>query len=170
MKRKTTILLSLMIFSVCLRVTAQVSNKLSLYILLSPECPLSQNYTKTLNQLNSEYQGSVVFTGVVPGKTYSSKEVKRYLSEYKVNFKVVRDRSKHLTEKLHATVTPEVILMDKNENILYRGAIDDWAVSLGKKKISPTIPYLKNAIEQAVNGEQVIVKSTKPVGCLINDY
>lgn len=170
MKRKTTILLGLLFFSVCLRLNAQVSNKLSLYIFLSPECPLSQNYTKTLNELNTQYRDKVVFTGIVPGKTYSSKEVKHFLGEYKVNFKVIRDKSKHLTEKLHGTVTPEVVLMDHNKTILYRGAIDDWAVSLGKKKISPTNPYLKNAIEQALNGERVIVQSTKPVGCLINDF
>lgn len=165
------VFIGLLLAGICNALHAQVDNtKLSVYIFLSPECPLSQNYTKTLNGLNDEYGNHVRFIGVIPGRTYSPAEIKKYVSEYKVRFKIIRDKKRALVSKMNATVTPEVILVNEQKAVLYQGAIDDWAISLGKKKLSPTTPYLKNAIEQALHGKEIVVRSTKPVGCLIDDY
>lgn len=166
MKKWITILFT----CVCTSVHTQVNNKLSVYIFLSPECPLCQNYARTLNTLNKEFNEQVKFIGVIPGKTYNNTEINKYIADYKIRFDIINDTALRLVEKMKATVTPEAILVDQTQAILYRGAIDDWAISPGKKKLSPTIAYLKNAIEQTLSGNDVIINSTKPVGCLIDEF
>src|SRR5690348_6313652 len=51
------------------------SGKPSLFIFLSPECPLCKNYSSTLNTLYQQFSNDIYFYGVIPGKTYSIKEV-----------------------------------------------------------------------------------------------
>jgi hypothetical protein len=69
-----------------------------------------------------------------------------------------------------ATVTPEAILMDENGQVVYRGAIDDWVVELGKKKLKATNEYLRQAVFQYLHQQPVAIKRVVPKGCLINEY
>ncbi|RYY31650.1 MAG: redoxin domain-containing protein [Chitinophagaceae bacterium] len=143
---------------------------LNVLVFLSPECPLSINYTKPLNELASDYAGKVKFIGIVPGKSYSATTVQEFVSEYKVGFDVYIDKEKRFTKAAKATITPEVVVFSTAGNIIYRGAIDDWAIAVGKKKQKAFNKYLNNAIQAFLLGKEISVKSTKPVGCLINDY
>ena len=52
--------------------------------------------------------------------------------------------------------------------ITYSGLIDNWATSLGQKRLVITEKYLEQAIKDQLNGKQTF-KKTIPVGCLIND-
>jgi hypothetical protein len=74
-----------------------------------------------------------------------------------------------LTRYLQATVTPQVVLIDSVGNLVYKGAIDDWIVGLGKKKEKITMHYAADAIKQYLQLMPVTVKSTKAYGCKIND-
>ena len=142
---------------------------LNLLVFLSPECPLSINYTKTLNSLAEQFSGKANIIGIIPGRSYSLGQADSFARDYKLRFPVFIDTDKKITGLVKATITPEVILFDRKGEIIYRGAIDDWAVDLGKKKISATDPYLGNAITAHLAGNQVVLKRTRPVGCLIND-
>jgi thiol-disulfide isomerase/thioredoxin len=51
-------------------------NKASVLFFLSPECPLCQNYSLTINQLQKKYKGSgIQLYAVFPGKYYPEKEI-----------------------------------------------------------------------------------------------
>jgi len=47
--------------------------------------------------------------------------------------------------------------------------VDDWMKELGIKKIQATRFYLKDAIEQSMQGKSVTITKTEAKGCLIND-
>lgn len=146
------------------------SKKLYAFVFLSPECPLCQNYTVTLNKLSRLFSpGSVQFYGIISGKSYSPGEVADFLKSYRVIFPLLIDRDKKLTAYLSATVTPEVKLLDANGALIYSGEIDNWAVSLGQQRAVVTENYLQNAIAERLEGYPVKVAHTQPVGCLIND-
>ena len=142
----------------------------SLFIFLSPECPLSQNYLPLFNRLKKTYSDRVTFYGIIPGKAYSSKVVRTFAATYNIQFPLLVDSSKSFTNYMHATVTPEVILINDKNVLIYRGAIDDLAMGLGKRRIKTTNEYLKNAIVQSLENKTVDLKRTRAVGCKINDY
>ena len=141
-----------------------------LFLFLSTECPLCQNYTSALNALYKQYKNQVVFYGILPGNTYTSSDVKTFISTYQISFPLLIDDSEKLTRYLQTTVTPEALLLDANANLLYKGAIDNWLVSLGKKRIQATEHYLQDALNNTIHHTNIKIKRTKAIGCKLNDF
>ena len=142
-------------------------NNAIIIVFLSPECPLCKNYLPGLVNLQKANK-NISFYGVVPGKSYSLKEIGQLAEEYKINFPLLNDRDKILSKFLKATTTPQVFLVNKLGGITYSGLIDNWAVSLGQQRVVVTEKYLEQAIKDLVNNKNTF-KETQPVGCLIND-
>lgn len=149
---------------------AQPGKGLRAFVFLSPECPLCQNYTRTLNQLEQQYAGKLSFYGIIPGKTYKQEDVAAFQAKYHIGFSLAMDRDLHLVHELHATTTPEVLLVAADNTVLYQGAIDNWYKSLGRAGSKPTQHYLQDAIDAVLRHETPQVRKTAPVGCLINDF
>lgn len=141
-----------------------------LLVFLSPECPLSQNYSVVLQQLSNEFEDIIQVYGIVPGSTVTKKEIQHFANKYKILFPIYSDKSMTTIKAVHATTTPEVVLLDMEGHLVYRGAIDDWAVDLGKKKSKASNEYLRNALLQVRSGLPVQIVMKEPVGCLINDF
>ncbi len=133
---------------------------------LSPECPLCQNYAVAMRDLDKKYP-EVEFIGIFPGKEYSEKEVKKYLIKFGLDMNCFFDPEFELTNMLEAEITPEAFLLNANGEVLYSGAIDNWAISLGQKRTVITDRYLENAIEASIDNREVTTKSSKAVGCFI---
>ena len=142
-------------------------SKAVVLVFLSPECPLCKNYLPGLIKLQNANK-SINFYGIIPGVSYSLKEINELKNEYGINFSLLTDRDKQLSKYLGATTTPEVFLINKMGAITYSGLIDNWATSLGQKRLVITEKYLEQAIKDQLNGKQIF-KKTIPVGCLIND-
>lgn len=147
------------------------SNKLSCFIFLSPECPLCKNYAPLINELQKKHAITVSFYLIVPGMSYSMGEIKSFSKEYLKNAVVYRDATFDLSRYLQATVTPEVVLIESERGRpVYRGALDNWVVSLGKQRKGATEHYLSDAIESYLHHRFPAVAFKEPVGCLINDF
>lgn len=145
------------------------TRQLSCFLFLSPECPLSINYTSVIRQIEAQYKKSVNFYIIIPGKDYSLMLVKRFAAKYLADENVFRDKDLKVSALLKATITPEVVVLDNSDGQqVYRGAIDNWAVSLGKQRSKITEHYLADAIEGFIN-HKVIAANTKAVGCFINN-
>ncbi|MDQ2753344.1 MAG: hypothetical protein M3R72_10020, partial [Bacteroidota bacterium] len=143
---------------------------LLLLIYLSPDCSLSKNYTLTLNKLFQQYGGQVQFYGCIPGSSYKYEEIQSFITTYKMLFPFVIDENKKLTSYVAATVTPEVILVNREGKRIYTGAIDDWAQGWGQQKIIVSKHYLQDAIVASLSNKKIPVKETTAYGCFINDY
>lgn len=81
----------------------------------------------------------------------------------------MRDRAHELVTKTGATITPEAVVLDAREQVVYRGRIDDRFVELGRERASPTTRDLRNAIAAALAGRRVSPARTQAVGCFIAD-
>ncbi|MGE9314332.1 redoxin domain-containing protein [Niabella sp. CJ426] len=145
------------------------TNHLKLFIFLSPECPLSQKYVFSLNQIYKLYKKQVYFIGVFPGKGYKNKYYRAFKTKYNIQFNLINDPQMKLVSALNASKTPEVFLLDSANKILYQGAIDDWAISLGKNKLQPTKNYLQDAISNSIRGSLINPKFVEAVGCYIEN-
>jgi len=146
--------------------TAQDSMPLTVYFVLATSCPISQQYTSEIKRLNQLYsKKSVNFCLVFPSK--NKKAVKNFMTTYGLNMAVKIDKRFNLVNELHATVTPEVFLLNEKKEILYHGAIDNWYYALGKNRLEITEHYFEDALIAAINNQPIIKPFFEPVGCFI---
>ena len=137
-------------------------------VFLLPDCPACQSYSKTLNQLASDYsKKNFTFYGVFPGTYNSLDEMLEFRESYKINFPLLRDPEKILVRQLKATTVPQAFVLNKNGEVVYSGRIDDWMYALGKKRSIITKYDLKNAMNELVANKAISNPVTVPIGCII---
>lgn len=79
------------------------------------------------------------------------------------DFYYALDEQARLAEAFGATRTPDIFLFNSDMELVYTGAIDDDA----KSAENVEDPYLKNAINNLVAGNEIDPKITKALGCTI---
>jgi peroxiredoxin len=142
-------------------------NRASIFVFLDPVCPLSQNYTRNLQDFQDRYgSDGVRVIGIFPGDIKAA-AVRAFMKRYRCTFPVALDPDFAMTDFFDATVTPEVIMTAPGGEILYRGAIDNWAIDLGKKRQRASAYYLQDALNDVLSGKPVRLAETEPVGCYI---
>jgi hypothetical protein len=140
----------------------------NVFIFLSPECPLSQSYVLTINELSKQYKkNDISFYGVFSGKLYTKEQISDFQKKFEVEFPLSRDTDYVLTRRLNATVTPQAFVVDDKNNVLYSGRIDNWAYEVSKKRKLITEHNLQDALESIINHTDIRVKKTEAVGCFI---
>ena len=151
--------------------SAGAGSQLLLFVFVSPECPICQAYLPSLNGLARQYQRTVKTMGIIPGRTYSNADGKAFIKKYKTGFPLLLDKKKQLTNYLQASITPEVVLLNDQFELIYRGAIDNSVKQLGGvKNLHPTEKYLEDAINKYLQHSSIALKRVKAVGCRINDF
>ena len=144
------------------------NDSLTAYLFLSESCPICQSSTLEIKRLQTENAGKPVkILAVFPNRTSSEETVKRFLRKYKLPVAFVNDTMQKLVKQFEATTTPEVILLNNSQEIVYRGLIDNSYVSVGKRRQVVTAHYLSDAIKAYLSKGPIAVTHTEPVGCLI---
>jgi peroxiredoxin len=137
-------------------------------IFLLSDCPASQSYTLTLNKLSKKYQpDKIAFLGVFPGKYSTDDELKDFKKIYKINFPLVKDPELSFSKHLNAKICPSCFLIDSTGKTIYKGRIDDWLYSIGKKRQIVTQNNLEDAIIAVINKKPVEIPETNAIGCYI---
>jgi peroxiredoxin len=145
-------------------------NKASVFIFLSPECPLSQSYSLPLNEFSEKYKkNNICFYGIFPGTLYTKDEMSDFQKKYSIQFPLLVDTSYSLIHIFNASVTPEVFVTDSTGKVLYSGRIDNWAYEVSKKRALITEHNLQDALDCIVNNTPIAVTKTKAVGCFIEN-
>ncbi len=138
------------------------------FIFLAPDCPLCVNYTLTINDLAARYTSAGInFYTVYPGTFYTLNEIRNFQSDHHVQIPGVMDNEYKITRHTDATVTPQAVVMDKSGDIIYTGAIDNWAYTQGGKRQNITEFYLKDALEAIAKGNKPEIRKTEAIGCFI---
>ena len=153
----------------CARTSAPIAEYLkekpaAVFVFLAPDCPLSQNYTLTLNNLRKQFEANQIeFYAVFEGNT----GVDDFVATYKLTLPVIRDRDFRLADFFSAMNTPEVFVVDSSGATVYKGAIDNWAPELGQHRTVITETYLLDALNAFTHHKDIPIKETKAVGCFI---
>ena len=93
---------------------------------VTTECPLVRRYLPGLKELSAQYKDrGVQFIAVNVGADDSLVEVAYQALEYGVDFPFVKDFDGDCARALGATRTPEVVVLDAERKIRYRGRIDN---------------------------------------------
>jgi hypothetical protein len=140
-------------------------------VFLAAECPLSRAALPALDAFAARYskEGAprIALRGVVPRETTGSPALKAMRREQGIRFPLLGDPDLALAKALGARVTPEVVLLDSAGRVLYRGAIDDRAGDLRRKRPRATRVHLDSAAAQWGAGRPVEPAATRAVGCFI---
>lgn len=93
----------------------------------------------------------------------SYEAMKTYAAEQGYRWNYVVDENSVLADAFGANRTPECFLFDKDNKLVYHGAIDDNP----SDATNITREHLKVAISETVAGKAVDVKESRSVGCTI---
>jgi len=142
--------------------------KAGVFVFLAPDCPLSQNYTLTLNNLAKEFNANgISFYGVFSGVGITKETMDSFAATYHLSFPVMLDADSKIADFFGATATPQAFLTDPRGQVLYKGAIDNWASKLGQHRTVITQHYLYDALDSVRANRPIQVKETQAVGCFI---
>jgi hypothetical protein len=135
-------------------------------IFLSPECPISNGYSQTLNQITAEFAGKPLrLAGICVGPGLSDKEVTAHARDFELKFPIVRDPRGITARLLGAKVTPEAFVLDEHGRIRYHGRIDDQFAARLQRNANPKTHELRDAITALLARRDVANPFVAAVGC-----
>ena len=139
------------------------------YFFVSHDCPISNYYSQEIRRICDSYGAQGLRCELVyvdPNLTDSA--ARKHAQEYAHGtYPKVVDRKHDLVRSLHATVTPQVVVVRADKSIAYSGRIDNFYVALGRKRRVVTEHDLRDALDALVAGKPVEKPDTTPVGCFI---
>lgn len=137
-------------------------------IFVGVECPICNAYAGEINRLSHAYASrGVRFFLVDVDATVSAGEIEQHARQYQLEPTVLLDPKHMLARKFAASTTPEVILVDRNGSISYRGRIDDLYIRLGQRRYEASEHDLRDALDAVTAGRPAPIAVTQPVGCAI---
>jgi len=137
--------------------TAYDSHKLdgsSVFVFMSRTCPYCKQYETRLAEMSRTYgEKGIRFVMVYPTRATSEADKIAYHKGAKFPSVLINDKDASIAKMLAVTKTPEVVLVNKEGEILFRGGIDDNPRDATKV----TKPLFKNACEDLLAGRKVAV-------------
>ncbi len=100
------------------------------------------------------------------GDYMSGEETREYIKEKKVVAPWLVDEDGAVARAYGIARTPEMIVINPEGTIIYRGAIDSIS-SANPDDISRAENYVFAALEAAKDGKEVVRSQTRPYGCMI---
>jgi thiol-disulfide isomerase/thioredoxin len=132
------------------------------------DCPLVARYLPVLAALEREYrQQQVQFVAVNAGPEDDLIEIARQAVECDAGFPFVKDHEGSLARAVGARYTPQVVVLDAQRRIRYRGRIDNQ-YRLGGVRPGATRHDLREALDELLAGREVSVPETPVEGCRIS--
>ncbi|HSV14123.1 MAG TPA: thioredoxin-like domain-containing protein [Tepidisphaeraceae bacterium] len=136
-------------------------------IFIAMDCPISNSYAPEINRIIAEYSPQGLSFKIVYCDADATPEaVAKHAKDYGYSCPIAQDPKHELAARLHATVTPEaVVLSARDDQPLYRGRIDDRYADVGKKRYEATRHDLRDALEAIVHDRAIEHPVTQAVGC-----
>lgn len=164
-----------MLFLVCGVAPAQQSScgnprgeGITVVVFLADDCPISQKYVPTLNDVYRKYRHkNVELLSLLPGDI-SRQRVRKFARGFRIRFPIETDKNYDCARATAARVTPEVFVYDSTNTLRYRGAIDNWFYDLGGYRQNATENYLVDTIDALLTGSPLPFTESEAIGCPIN--
>jgi len=165
----TRLVPALLFFAGCASPTCRPPRAVVLFF-ITTDCPISNSFAPEINRIVADYSPrKVVFEMVYTDLRQPPEVARRHSSEYGFECSVQVDTGRVLSRQYGVTVTPEVVVINADEERVYRGRIDDRYLAPGQYRLKPTTRELRDAIEAVLEGRPVPVAETKAAGCPLTD-
>lgn len=141
--------------------------KATVLVFTTTSCTLVPPYLAVLDKMDRDYRAKGVrFLAVNVGTGDTIVEMAAQMVDLKVGIPVVKDFDGEAVTALGVKRTPEVVLLDSERKLCYRGRVDDQ-YRPGVTGKAPTRHDLKEATDELLAGKAVSVTETTVDGCLI---
>jgi peroxiredoxin len=140
------------------------SGKILVLVFWSFKCPVSLAYDDRVEKLQAKYADkNVAVLGVASGANDNADEIRANAANLKIQFPILLDSEGDLAEKLGATHTPDVYILDRDGTLRYRGAFDN------NKKLGENgrVAYVEDAVDAILGGRAIPISEMRPFGCSI---
>jgi peroxiredoxin len=127
-------------------------------------CPYVLAWEDRLNDVARDYEGRAALVAVNANDHLgdSFEDMRRHADEKQFSFPFLRDESQEVAGAYGAGRTPEVFVLDEDRRLVYHGAPDSNYTDPNRAE-----PFLRRALDAALEGERPAVTETPPVGCTI---
>ena len=144
--------------------------KATVLLFVTTDCPISNRYAPEVTRLFKSFASrGVSFWLIYPNPADTPQAIRDHMAGFGYAMQALRDPGHALTALVHATVTPEAVVV-AGERVVYRGRIDDRYVALGVERSAPARRDLENALTAVLAGKPVEHPTTEAVGCFIADF
>jgi thiol-disulfide isomerase/thioredoxin len=127
-------------------------------------CPISKKLAPELERITAAYKSKGVrFVFVNP---YESEPKEDVVAASKKLGNYIWDKDDSISRKLGAKTTTEVFVYGPDEQLIYRGAVNDQ-YAVGASKPSAKNDYLRGALDAALAGKAPKIKTTAAPGCAL---
>ena len=138
----------------------------------SPDCPIANAIAPEIERLHrSAAESGGRFYFVHARSDVTAERATTHAIEYGITSPVLLDTSQLLVAEMHATVTPEIVVLrfgdDGQPVTVYQGLVNNLYASLGNRRDQATEHYGREAIVAAVSGHTVEPSYRKPLGCFL---
>jgi len=136
-------------------------------IFIATRCPYSNAFNHVMASLAHEYEGrDVAFIAINANKTEPVAEVAEHARAHGLDFLVLKDEGNQIADRLGASVTPEVFLLDNTWTLRYHGALGNSHEPTTNAD-KTTDDEIRPALDDILAGKPVAVTETKAFGCTI---
>ncbi len=137
------------------------------------DCPMAKVYAPRVRALAAELAPRGVRLFMVDSSSDATAEKLRAATNGDVP--IICDERGELARLAGARSTTEVVVLDRDGRVVYRGAVDDQygyrrGAGLGAgtfRKDAPTQHHLRDAVEAVLAGKTPALAATDPMGCLL---
>ncbi len=139
-----------------------------IYVFMAPECPICQYYTPLLRSTREQLAPfstplTLAFT------TGDSLSVIAFERKYQTGWKLIwGEEARNLAKQFGASVTPELLALDSQNQMLYRGRINDAYVAPGKRRPIIRLCEIDSLTQSVIQRKVRAIASQPAIGCLMN--
>ena len=131
------------------------------------ECPVAKLYGPRLAKLAKDLEAKgVQFLGIDANQQDSVSHITRFAKDAGIEFPILKDVNNVLADQLAVQRTTEVLVLDQERIIRYRGRVDDQ-YNVGISRTKSTKNDLSTALDELLAGKPVSQATTTAVGCYI---
>jgi peroxiredoxin len=137
-------------------------------LFISTDCPISNRYAPTINQLVKEYSSAnAAFYAVQSDPDITPAVAQQHSQDYGFQFSVLLDGGQVLAARYGVAVTPTAVVVSPRGDLLYRGRIDDRAVDFGRWRNVARKQDLRDAVSNVLAGKPVSRPFPDAIGCFL---
>jgi hypothetical protein len=146
---------------------SEQTDRLLVVLFVTVDCPLAKIYGGRLANFASTYKSrGVGFVAVAPSHHDQPADLARFASTLRLPYPVVRDIGARTARRFEIRRSPEVVVLDADRRIRYRGRIDDQ-FTVGSHRPAASRHDLREALDALLAGNRVAVPRTEASGCPI---